>query len=122
MAATGLQLEIEAKTFPAKKNKEVRSNFEQIIGLDYSNGQLEKVRIELTPVQGRYVISSPLHPSQYVITETRDATVIALELIPNYELIQKILMLGDQAKVLAPASLRFEVKKMLIAVLEKYKK
>lgn len=115
-------IEIETKTFPAKKTKEIRNNFEKIIGLDYSNEEIEKVKIELTPLQARYVLASPLHSSQYIFSESRDSTVIALDLIPNYELIQKILMLGDQARVLAPASLRFEVKKMLIATLEKYKK
>ncbi len=115
-------LNIEAKTFVAKNNKEVRKKFEQVIGLNYSEGKMEKVKLELSPLQAKYLKASPLHPSQYIESETRDAVVFVLELIPNYELIQKILMMSDQVKVLAPASLRFEVKKHLLATLELYKK
>ncbi|MBU3663788.1 MAG: WYL domain-containing protein, partial [Bacteroidetes bacterium] len=108
-------LNVETKTFVAKNNKEVRKKFEQVIGLNYSEGKMEKVKLELTPLQAKYLKASPLHPSQYLESETRDAVVFVLNLIPNYELIQKILMMSDQVKVLAPASLRFEVKKHLLS-------
>jgi proteasome accessory factor B len=116
------ELEIETKTFVAKNNKEARKKFEQIIGLNYSDSELEKVRLELTPLQAKYMKASPLHASQYIESETRDAVVFVLNLIPNYELIQQILLMGDQVKVLSPASLRFEVKKLLLSALELYKK
>jgi predicted DNA-binding transcriptional regulator YafY len=116
------ELDMETKTFVAKNNKEARRKFEQIIGLNYSDNEVEKVRLELTPLQAKYMKASPLHASQYIDSETRDAVIFVLNLIPNYELIQQILLMGDQVKVLAPATLRFEVKKLLRSALNLYKK
>lgn len=116
------ELEIEIKTFIAKNAADGRKKFEQIIGLNYSENKMEKVKLELTPIQAKYLKGSPLHASQYIESESRDAVVFVLNLIPNYELVQKILMMGDQVKVLAPATLRFEVKKHLRATLDLYKK
>lgn len=116
------ELEIEPKTFIAKNAADGRKKFEQIIGLNYSENKMEKVKLELTQIQAKYLKASPLHNSQYIESESRDAVVFVLNLIPNYELVQKILMMGDQVKVLAPATLRFEVKKHLKATLDLYKK
>ncbi|MDZ4668376.1 MAG: WYL domain-containing protein [bacterium] len=115
-------LEVDIKTFAAKNNKEVRKNFEQIIGLNYSNHKMQTVRLQLTPLQSKYLITAPLHASQYVELETSKSVVFVLNLIPNYELIQKILMMGNQVKVLAPTSLRNEVKNHLKSALDLYKK
>jgi hypothetical protein len=115
-------LVIETTTFKAINNKEIKNNFDQIIGLNYSNGKVQKIKLELTPVQAKYVVASPLHSSQYIIEEAEDKTIIALDLIPNYELIQKILMLGDQVKVISPESLKNEVKGMIGSMMDNYKK
>ncbi len=115
------ELEIEIKTFVAKNAGEGRKKFEQIIGLNYSENKMEKVKLELTPIQAKYLKASPLHSSQYIESESRDKVVFVLNLIPNYEIVQKILMMSDQVKVLAPATLRFEVKKHLKATLDLYK-
>jgi hypothetical protein len=115
------ELNIEAKTFVAKNNKEVRQKFEQVIGLNYSDGPMEKVRLQLTPLQAKYLKASPIHASQYIESETPDAVIFALNLIPNYELIQKILQMSDQVKVLSPDSLKSDVKKHLMSTLKLYK-
>lgn len=116
------ELEIETKIFVVKNAGEGRKKFEQIIGLNYSDNKIEKVRLELTPIQAKYLKGSPLHASQYIESESSEKVVFVLNLIPNYELIQKILMMGDQVKVLAPASLRFEVKTHLKMALDLYRK
>jgi hypothetical protein len=115
------ELNIEAKTFVAKNNKEVRQKFEQVIGLNYSDGPMEKVRLQLTPLQAKYLKASPIHASQYIESKTQDAVIFALNLIPNYELIQKILQMSDQVKVLSPDSLKSDVKKHLMSTLKLYK-
>jgi predicted DNA-binding transcriptional regulator YafY len=115
-------LQIEAMPFVAKNNKIIRQKFEQVIGLNYSEGEMEKVRLKLTSLQAKYLKASPIHASQYIESETRDSVIFAFNLIPNFELIQKILQMSDQVKVLSPASLRFDVKKHLLAALELYKK
>ncbi len=115
------ELVIDSKTFVAKNTKEVRKNFDQIIGLNYSDGKMEKVRLELTSLQAKYMQASPIHASQYIESESHDKVIFVLNLIPNYELIQKILMMSDQVTVLSPPSLKNEVKKHLMSTLKLYK-
>jgi hypothetical protein len=115
------ELNIETKTFVAKNNKEVRQKFEQVIGLNYSDGPMEKVRLQLTPLQAKYLKASPIHASQYIESETPDAVIFALNLIPNYELIQKILQMSDQVTVLSPDSLKSDIKQHLMRALKLYK-
>jgi hypothetical protein len=115
------ELNIETKTFVAKNNKEVRQKFEQVIGLNYSDGPMEKVRLQLTPLQAKYLKASPIHASQYIESETPDAVIFALNVIPNYELIQKILQMSNQVTVLSPLSLRSQLKKHLLSTLKLYK-
>jgi len=45
---------------------------------------------------------------------------VSLHVIPNYELIQKLLMLGDNVKVLSPKSLVKEIKSALQTALRPY--
>jgi len=115
------ELKVEAKTFVAKNNKEVRKKFEQVIGLNYDDGPMEKVRLELTPLQAKYLKASPLHSSQYIELETATSVVFVLNLIPNYELIQKILQMSDQVKVLEPSSLKNDIKQHLMRTIKLYK-
>ena len=115
-------LVLETTTFKNINNKAIRKNFEQIIGLNYSNGEVQKVELELTALQAKYAATAPFHSSQYVIKETKNKTIIGLHLIPNYELIQKILMLGDQVKVISPESLKNEVKGIIGSMMDNYKK
>ncbi|MDP3928863.1 MAG: WYL domain-containing protein [Bacteroidota bacterium] len=115
-------LNVEAKTFVAKNTKEVRKKFEQVIGLNYSDGEMKKVRLQLTPLQAKYLKAAPIHASQYVESETEESVIFVLNLIPNYELVQKILQMSSQAKVLSPASLKADVKKHLKETLALYQK
>ena len=107
------QLEIDTKSYKGNQSKIIRHNFEKIIGLKYSNGEVQKVELQFTALQAKYIKAAPLHASQYVLEENNKYTVIALHVIPNYELVQKILMLGDQVKVLSPLDLKKDVKAIL---------
>ncbi|MCG9879720.1 MAG: WYL domain-containing protein [Bacteroidia bacterium] len=116
-----LDLQVDIKTFPAKNTKEIRQKFEQIIGLNYENQTVEKIRLLLTHLQAKYLESSPLHASQHIESDSDEGVIFALNLIPNFELIQRILMMGDQVKVLEPKSLQKEVLDTLKSALKLYK-
>jgi predicted DNA-binding transcriptional regulator YafY len=62
----------------------------------------------------------PLHKSQLVIKENEKETVISLKVVVNYELMQRVLMLGEYCKVLQPKSLIDSVKKSLKESLGNY--
>ena len=105
-----------------KKDKGIKplDMFDNIIGVNGEDGKVEEVHLSLTPLQGKYLKSLPLHKSQLVIKEDEKETVISLKVVVNYELMQRVLMLGEYCKVLQPKSLIDSVKKSLKESLGNY--
>ncbi len=112
---------VDKKVFPKQNTFEIKKKFEQIIGLNYSDSEPMKVRLELSSLQAKYLKAAPLHESQYIELETKNTVVFVLHIIPNYELIQRILMMADQVKVLEPHSLKNEVHQLLKSTIALYK-
>lgn len=109
------------KTFPLISNKAIRQKFDQVIGLDFSNEIPLNIKITSTPFQANYLKSVPLHQSQNIVSENKKEVIFTYQLIPNFELIQKILMMADQVQVLEPISLKNQIKNLLNKAMKKYK-
>jgi predicted DNA-binding transcriptional regulator YafY len=92
-----------------------------VVGLNYTGNPI-RVVLEANALQAKYLTSLPLHHSQKIITQTKKHTQFEFLLIPNFELIQAILKLGDQIKVIEPEELRQEVVDSLHSTLEQYVK
>lgn len=109
---TSLAFKEEDQVFP--------DGLESVVGLNYS-GEPTRVVLEADELQSKYLLSLPLHHSQKIIGATKSSTRFEYFLIPNYELIQAILKLGDQVKVIEPKELKVEVMDVLKRTLQKYK-
>ncbi|MEO7046349.1 MAG: WYL domain-containing protein [Ferruginibacter sp.] len=96
--------------------------FENIIGLNYSSDEPEEIILSFTPLQGKYIKALPLHRSQEIIKETEKETLIRIIVIPNFELKQKILMMGESVKVIKPSWLRENVIKIIKKSMKRYGK
>ncbi|NPD46896.1 YafY family protein [Lentimicrobium sp. S6] len=96
------------------------SVFNNIIGVSEAHLQPEKVVLAFTPRQGRYIKSSPIHPTQKVISDDENGLVISLKVGINWELKEVIKKNGIQVKVLEPAHLVEEIKQELIDNLKQY--
>ncbi|OFY96939.1 MAG: hypothetical protein A2491_14240 [Bacteroidetes bacterium RIFOXYC12_FULL_35_7] len=94
---------------------------ELLFGVVYSYHEQQKVILSFTSVQGKYIKSLPLHKSQRIIIDNEDELRIELNVIPNYELSQLILMHGETVKVIEPVWLIDEIKETLKASLKQYK-
>ena len=66
----------------------------------------QEIRLRFEPVQGRYTLSYPLHPSQQIMAETDDEIQISLTVYDTHEMRMELLSYGPDVEVLAPASLR----------------
>jgi len=106
--------------FKTNGKEDAASLFDNIIYLSYLEGKVEEVILSFQPIQGKYVKSLPLHRSQKIIKDDKKSLVISLDLIPNFELRQKILMMGETVKVLKPAKLAAEIKRSLANALKQY--
>ena len=86
-----------------------QKNFEHVIGLYYSDLDAEEVILSFTPQQGNYIRTLPLHHSQEILQDDDGEFRIRIFVVPNFELRQKILMLGDSVEVIEPDWFREEV-------------
>lgn len=82
--------------------------FSDIIGVTKPiNTELQEIRLRFDAKQAPYITTKPIHESQKQPKYNKDDTVdIIIQVIPNYELISKILSYGDSVTVIAPLTLR----------------
>lgn len=115
------KLEILSQKFTPRKNIHPLQEFDNVVGLIYSKHEIQKVVLSFTPIQGNYLKTLAIHPSQKIVLDNEQAFQIELMLKPNIELVQKILSFGDSVTVLEPLWLAEEVKQQLENALKKYK-
>lgn len=96
--------------------------FDSIIGLNYDEAkEKELIELAVSGEQYKYLKTLPLHPTQQFESDMSGGRVkISLYLFPNYELKMQLLRLGDKIEVLAPKSLRKEIRNTLHQALKKY--
>ena len=98
------------------------SYFDDVVGVTINKGEVQTIKIWVDKEQVPYTLSKPIHQSQEVIEEREDGSVvITIEVIPNYELMKKLLSFGERIEVLSPKPLREEIMKKIEKNLEKYK-
>lgn len=114
------ELKVTTELFKPDKSIDAKANFDQIIGVIYAAEKTEEIILSFTPLQGMYIKSLPLHPSQKIILDNENEVRASLFIRPNLELMQQILMRGEQVKVLEPQWLRDEIKNILATTLKKY--
>ena len=97
--------------------------FDNVIGVSVKSGETpQTVRIWVDKEQLPYTLSKPLHKSQSVIKENDDGSaVIAINVIPNFELEQMLLSFGERFEILSPTSLREKISARIKNNVEKYK-
>lgn len=104
---------------PANYNAE--TYWKNIYGITVPpNGKVETVILSFTALQGRYFRSSPFYEPYQVEEDTPQNLVVSLQLIPNFDLVQKLCAYGPQVRVLAPVSLAEEVSAWLRQAWEQY--
>ena len=84
--------------------------FSDIVGVTRHSGDVEKVRIWVSPGLAPYIHTKPLHESQVEKNNSDGSMDVTLKVIPNFELKQLLLSHGAGLKVLAPASLAEDLK------------
>jgi predicted DNA-binding transcriptional regulator YafY len=92
--------------------------YQDVIGLSGWNLDKVKIKLEFTPLQGRYIKSLPIHNSQIILSETSEKMIVELDLKPNFEFFQIIWGYGSSCKIVSPksviASLKEELRKTLV--------
>jgi predicted DNA-binding transcriptional regulator YafY len=114
------ELEITKKRFAYSKELNVNELFRNCFGIECPNEEkLEDIILSFEPVQGKYILSLPLHESQRIIIDTADELQISLRLYLTHDLLMELLSYGSTLKVIAPQKLKDEVCKQYSEALEK---
>jgi predicted DNA-binding transcriptional regulator YafY len=84
--------------------------FKNIVGLTYDNDEeLQQVVLRINKMQANYLKTSPIHHSQRILKEVDDTVDFTYQLIPNFELIQRILMQAEHITVVKPKWLKNKI-------------
>jgi len=88
-----------------EKNFDDASYYQHAIGVTVPGDEPQKVLLAFTPLQGKYIKSQPLHPSQQVEADDEKECRISLNVVINHELQMLLLSYGANVKVLQPKQL-----------------
>mgnify|MGYP002338703312 FL=1 len=114
-------LDLLEQSFERDEDFDMGGLFDDVIGLTAVNKR-QKVVLWFDAEQGKYIKTLPLHHSQKILEDTDHGLTIQLNLRPNFELIQKIMMQCDSVKVLEPQWLADEIKNIYQSALKNYEK
>jgi hypothetical protein len=108
------------ESFKPIKDLDPKSFFEDVVGLVYSDYDTEEVVLKVSAVQAKYLKALPLHKSQYVVSENETESHIRFIIKPNFEFMQRILMMAERATIIKPKWFADEIKQVLKQTLKNY--
>lgn len=102
------------------KNFDDADYFKNAIGITVAEGDPEEIILSYTPLQGKYVKTQPLHPSQEIVTDNEEECRVRLRIVVNHELVMLILSSGGRVKVVQPQHLADRIKQEAADMLNRY--
>jgi predicted DNA-binding transcriptional regulator YafY len=107
--------------FRQPEGYDAQSYWKNIYGITIPpSGAIERVVLSFDGMAGRYFLASPFYEPFTVVEESAEKVVIALHLIPNVDLVRKLMSLADGLTILEPESLRLELANKLFAALRRH--
>lgn len=120
---------IEKVTIRLEKCKEMadddfdfREHFKDIVGVSLlPEGEVKKVKFRAWYPAVWYLETKPIHRTQHEVEEERgkDYKVFEMEVIPNEELVQQLMVYADQLEVVEPEEVRLKIIDRAKAILGK---
>ena len=101
---------------------DAESYYKNVIGVTVNTGlQPKRIELWIDATNAPYVLTKPLHPSQRLIKENKDKSIIVhLFISANYEMERILLGFGDGIEVIRPEGLRNRMKKILQNAILRY--
>ena len=116
-----LSVEVLPDTFKLPTDLDAKAWFQSLYGVrKYDDMKPQQVLLKVYGKQVRYFRSLPLHSSQEEIETHRDHSIFAYNLAPDYDFKQDILSFGDTIEVMAPQSLRENIRIIVQNLNNKY--
>ncbi len=114
-------LETTSNNFEMPKDFDGQEYFNDSFGIIvYNNLKTEEVLLKVYDENVKYIETLPLHHSQKEVEKTENYTIFSYKIKPTYDFIKEILSHGRFIEVLAPESLRNEIKEILKEEYKRY--
>jgi len=111
-----------AEKFKLPKDFNPQTYFDDCFGIINNDDiPVETLRLKVYNDQDYFLRDLPLHPSQRELQHTDDYTIFEFDMKMTFDLIQEIMLHGEDWEVLTPQSLREEIKKRVQKMNELYK-
>lgn len=108
------------KFFAVNKSFDRKKYFKHCFGITHLEEEPSDVIISFKPLQGKYIKAQKLHPTQKILEENEDEVKVLIKVNPTYELVEKLLSFGANARVVEPLELKNRVKEALEDALKGY--
>ena len=109
------------RSFTIPGSFEASTYYEQAFGIIRPDDeQPQEIVLSMTPTQGRYAQSYPLHASQQLLSQSETETRLRLQIFDTHDLRMELLSMGEEVEVLAPAGLREWMKQTFKSVAISY--
>jgi predicted DNA-binding transcriptional regulator YafY len=105
--------------FKPDRSFDLRTHLGKSLGI-FSGGQSKSYRIRISEKASRWVLEDPWHPAQKVETQPDGTVELTVPAVHDLEIIPRVMALAAEAEVLAPASCRTAIGKMIEQLAEKY--
>ncbi|MGC9341882.1 MAG: helix-turn-helix transcriptional regulator [Bacteroidales bacterium] len=112
--------EIDQEYIPQKFN--TKDYFRNTIGIISPIGEPPEIRLSVSKHQAQYLITQPLHESQFIESENDESVIFQFKLHPTYEFKSFILSMGSDARVLSPDKLKKDILRQLNDAMLEYGK
>lgn len=117
-----VDFDITKKKF-SKNEQEMNNDYNDCFGIIKPvSGKPQTLRLAFETLQGKYVITNPLHSSQKIIQNDSKGLVIELKVFITHDLVMELLSYGSTLKVLAPKILITQMTRVYKAALKNYLK
>src|SRR4051812_4845490 len=98
---------------------DLEAHLGQGIGI-FSGGKARNFKIRITSRGARWVLEDPWHPAQRVEKEADGSVIVTVPAHHDLEIIPRVLALGSEAELLAPASCRQAIAMIVRQLFERY--
>jgi predicted DNA-binding transcriptional regulator YafY len=96
--------------------------FDEMIGVSKVEGQEPvKIHLKFSPHTINYIKTKPLSGTQKILKTDTSGLSVLIEVIPNFELFQKLLSFGADVEVISPPEIRKQMSKISNEMYEIYK-
>ena len=94
--------------------------FKHSIGITSNENAPEEIVFKIDKIGSKYIESQPLHSSQKLQKEGSNRNTFELNVLISEELKRVLLSYGDQIEIIKPKSLRNEIQKIVLNMVQKY--